>query len=129
MSSRAGKPRAPKGRRRHETRDGTQAEDAEEDPVQGTDGAEDPDEEAEEAEEDLDAEGAVIETEAELVDDDTAPMTFSAAQPPASSRAITRADPLQAYMQQVQRHPLLTPDEEKRLAVEYVETGDVDSPY
>jgi RNA polymerase sigma-32 factor len=42
---------------------------------------------------------------------------------PVSSRAITRADPLAAYMAEVQRYPLLTPEEEHRLAVEYSETG------
>lgn len=55
------------------------------------------------------------------------------------SRAITRAqtagdgaalspvDPLAAYMREVQRHPLLTREEEHQLAVLYHETGDVDA--
>ncbi len=54
------------------------------------------------------------------------------------SRAITRAqssgdtalsliDPLAAYMREVQRHPLLTREEEHHLAVLYHETGDVDA--
>jgi RNA polymerase sigma-32 factor len=29
--------------------------------------------------------------------------------------ALSRTDPLQAYLREVQRHPLLTPDEEKSL--------------
>jgi RNA polymerase sigma-32 factor len=55
------------------------------------------------------------------------------------SRALTRAqtstdgaalsliDPLAAYMREVQRHPLLTREEEHQLAVLYHETGDVDA--
>jgi RNA polymerase sigma-32 factor len=39
------------------------------------------------------------------------------------SGAITRADPLAAYMAEAQRYPLLTPEEEHRLAVEYTDTG------
>jgi RNA polymerase sigma-32 factor len=41
------------------------------------------------------------------------------------SFALSRSDPLQAYLREVQRHPLLTPEEEKSLAVRYVETQDV----
>ncbi len=39
----------------------------------------------------------------------------------------TRADPLQAYMREVQRHPLLGAEEEHRLAVHYTKTQDVDA--
>ena len=42
-----------------------------------------------------------------------------------SGRALTRLDPLQTYMREVQRHPLLSPDEEHTLAVKYSQTGDV----
>lgn len=42
-----------------------------------------------------------------------------------NSAAITRTDPLQAYMTQVARHPLLTREEEQELAVKYAKTGDV----
>lgn len=41
------------------------------------------------------------------------------------SFALSRTDPLQAYLREVQRHPLLTPDEEKRLTTHYAQTGDV----
>ena len=37
------------------------------------------------------------------------------------------AAPLAAYMRDVQRYSLLKPDEERELAVRYVETGDVDA--
>ena len=39
--------------------------------------------------------------------------------------AISRHDPLQAYLREVQRHPLLTPEEEHDLAVKYATTQDV----
>jgi RNA polymerase sigma-32 factor len=42
-----------------------------------------------------------------------------------SGRALTRLDALQTYMREVQRHPLLSPDEEHALAVKYSQTGDV----
>ncbi|HEX8701966.1 MAG TPA: sigma-70 factor domain-containing protein, partial [Myxococcaceae bacterium] len=38
---------------------------------------------------------------------------------------ITRKDPLQAYMAEVTRHPLLTREEEYALAKEYQQTQDV----
>jgi RNA polymerase sigma-32 factor len=40
---------------------------------------------------------------------------------------LARYDPLQAYMRDVQRYKLLTPDEEKEAATRYFETGDVDA--
>jgi RNA polymerase sigma-32 factor len=42
-----------------------------------------------------------------------------------SQAALSRTDPLQAYLREVQRHPLLTPEEEKTLTVHYTKTGDV----
>ena len=42
---------------------------------------------------------------------------------------IARADPLQSYMAEVRRHPLLTREEEHALAVKYRETGDVKAAY
>jgi RNA polymerase sigma-32 factor len=46
---------------------------------------------------------------------------------PGSGREITRLDPLQAYMRDVQRYALLTPEETHELAVRYFETGDLDA--
>ncbi|RKH71294.1 sigma-70 family RNA polymerase sigma factor [Corallococcus aberystwythensis] len=43
--------------------------------------------------------------------------------------ALTNRDPLQAYMAEVTRHPLLTREEEHRLAKEYQATGDVRAAY
>ena len=46
--------------------------------------------------------------------------------PDAGQRSIARYDALEAYMREVQRHPLLLPEDEHRLAVEYTKTGSVD---
>jgi RNA polymerase sigma-32 factor len=46
-----------------------------------------------------------------------------------ASGGITRYDPLRAYMAEVNRHPLLTREEEHDLAVRYRETGDVQAAY
>ncbi|MGE0761709.1 MAG: RNA polymerase factor sigma-32 [Bdellovibrionales bacterium] len=43
---------------------------------------------------------------------------------PEASTAITTSDPLSRYLQEIRRYPLLTREEEKRLAVRYRETGD-----
>jgi RNA polymerase sigma-32 factor len=60
----------------------------------------------------LDASGELISDELPLGD--------------AEPRGITRYDALQAYMLEVRRHPLLSPEEEHSLAVEYAKTADVD---
>jgi RNA polymerase sigma-32 factor len=41
--------------------------------------------------------------------------------------ALSRNDPMQAYLREVQRHPLLSPEEEQRLAQRYAATQDVDA--
>ena len=41
------------------------------------------------------------------------------------SSAISRYDPMQAYLQEVQRHPLLSDEEEQSLATDYFATGNV----
>ncbi|HVR21077.1 MAG TPA: RNA polymerase factor sigma-32, partial [Polyangiaceae bacterium] len=43
-----------------------------------------------------------------------------------ASASIARYDALDTYMREVQRHPLLSPEDEHRLAVEYSKTGGVD---
>ena len=40
-------------------------------------------------------------------------------------RGLARVDPLHAYMREIQKHPLLTPEEEATLSRRYAETGDV----
>jgi len=104
-------------------------------------------EEAEETEGDSDREGGlsdhdgdVIEVTGELVDDEPnldqddeseseipiKPRGRAAvAATGTSGTALSRTDPLQAYLREVQRHPLLTPDEEKQLTQHYYKTQDV----
>ncbi|MFW5875659.1 MAG: RNA polymerase factor sigma-32 [Myxococcota bacterium] len=41
--------------------------------------------------------------------------------------SIARGDPLQAYMREVQRYPLLSPEDEHELAVRFREKGDVNA--
>jgi RNA polymerase sigma-32 factor len=59
----------------------------------------------------------------EVVDDQplTVPKALS------KSTALTRSDPLAAYMREVERHALLTREQEHDLAVHYTKTGDVDA--
>jgi RNA polymerase sigma-32 factor len=46
-----------------------------------------------------------------------------------AKESIAKRDPLQAYMAEVIRHPLLTREEEHELAVHYLKTGDVKAAY
>jgi len=79
--------------------------------------------------------GEVIEVEGEVVDADVdvehedvgdvdipVPRSSGARD---SDVALSRSDPLQAYLREVQRHSLLTPEEEQKLTRHYVETQDV----
>jgi RNA polymerase sigma-32 factor len=91
--------------------DGSETEGAETDESETKDGA-DPEEEAE-ADEDLkDSTGEESEEEA--------PVPSQARE----SSSIERFDALQAYLREVQRHPLLTPDETHALAVKFLESQD-----
>lgn len=82
------------------------------------------------------SDGEVVEVEGEVVDgdldldpEDVGDLEVVAPRSTTSSRdsdvALSRTDPLQAYLREVQRHTLLTPDEEQRLTRRYVETQDV----
>ncbi|MGH7897160.1 MAG: sigma-70 factor domain-containing protein, partial [Candidatus Binatia bacterium] len=48
---------------------------------------------------------------------------------PASDTALAPREPLQRYLAEIRRYPLLTPEEEHRLAVEYKEYGDLRAAY
>jgi RNA polymerase sigma-32 factor len=74
---------------------------------------------------DDDVEPVDADSDVEVVDDSE---LEKVAAPKAASRgAITRADPLALYMSEVQRHKLLTSEEEHSLAVDYSKTGNVDA--
>ncbi|HEY5960370.1 MAG TPA: RNA polymerase factor sigma-32, partial [Polyangiaceae bacterium] len=69
----------------------------------------------------------VIEVTGEIVGDDTSlDSPAFEAKPVSNDRSLARVDALQVYMQEVQRHPLLTPEQEKEFSEEYVRTGNVD---
>jgi len=83
------------------------------------------------------AEPETFEAEGELVDDaepddeDVEPSEDSelADEPdaePKNEAGLARYDALQAYMREVQRHPLLSADEEHKLAIEYTKTQGTD---
>ncbi|WP_437589867.1 RNA polymerase factor sigma-32 [Sorangium sp. So ce1000] len=81
-------------------------------------------------------EGDVVEVVGEVIDDGN--LDLNDMELPRSARvgsgegrggggdvALSRTDPLQAYLREVQRHALLTPDEEKELTIKYTKTQDV----
>ncbi len=73
----------------------------------------------------IDAVGEIVDEES--VDPDTAKVigrTLRSDRPDRDEAALSRTDPLQAYLREVQRHKLLTPDEEKELTQKFVSTQD-----
>jgi len=69
---------------------------------------------------------------AELVDEAEVDMLPLPSRPLRESRGqratpLARYDPLQAFMRDVHRHRLLTPEEEREAAIKYYEHGDVDA--
>jgi RNA polymerase sigma-32 factor len=66
--------------------------------------------------------------EAEVVDDSELPkVALSRGSRDKHASPLARYDPLEAYMRDVQRYPLLSADEEKETALAYFEEGDVDA--
>ena len=87
--------------------------------------------------EELGAEREVFDTEGEVVDDAESDEPADEREPGegieladepekegADEPGLARFDALQAYMREVQRHPLLSADEEHKLAVQYKDTDD-----
>ncbi|MBK9030412.1 MAG: RNA polymerase factor sigma-32 [Myxococcales bacterium] len=69
--------------------------------------------------------GTVIDVgDEEVADDDEVWKALEAKKRGNDRVALIKRDPLQAYMQEVRRYPLLTPDEEHDLATRLVEHGD-----
>ncbi|NUO48685.1 MAG: RNA polymerase factor sigma-32 [Polyangiaceae bacterium] len=74
------------------------------------------------------ADGDVIEVSGEVVDEDVQVDANESVAPASSDGgALSRRDPLQAYLREIQRHPLLTPEEEQRLTKHYQSTQDVNT--
>ncbi|MFO0568503.1 MAG: RNA polymerase factor sigma-32 [Polyangiaceae bacterium] len=114
--AKAKKPPAPKG----EPADSEEVEADEEEAEAESDG-EEPGEGEEELSTEL-ADDEFVDTTAESADE--APATTS---DEARGTSLARLDPMAIYMREVQRHPLLTPEEAHELAVRYAETQDVDA--
>jgi RNA polymerase sigma-32 factor len=83
----------------------------------------------------IEAEGEIIDAVAEIVDEESSETDNAKvidrslrSDHPLSERdgsvALSRTDPLQAYLREVQRHKLLTPDEEKELTQKFEKTQD-----
>jgi RNA polymerase sigma-32 factor len=108
--------------------DGEPDEDRDEDAEGDADGESDGDEENEEHEEqghDESDDEHVVEVVGEIVDDDAGAADLPKSVAVKSNEAaLSRTDPLQAYYREIQRHPLLTPDEEKQLTTKFVQTQD-----
>src|SRR5262245_35717081 len=73
----------------------------------------------EDAEED--ASSAADDVVPEVVDDDE--------EPDPDSTAVVSYDPLQRYLTEIRRYPLLSREEEKELAIRYKQEGDLDAAY
>jgi RNA polymerase sigma-32 factor len=74
------------------------------------------------------AEGELVDADFsadEAIDDAPLPVLVGARAD--SDGSIAKYDPLQAYMREVQQHPLLSKTEEHELATSYVKTGDVNA--
>ncbi|NUP05168.1 MAG: RNA polymerase factor sigma-32 [Polyangiaceae bacterium] len=77
--------------------------------------------------EDVD-ESDVVETVGEVIaEDEPGPKSSAPSSAPASIEpaALSRTDPLQAYLREIQRYPLLTLEEEQKLTRSYVDSQDV----
>lgn len=68
------------------------------------------------------SEDAFVETTAEVMDEE--PVVVKEEE---RGSSLARLDPMTIYMREVQRHPLLTPEEAHELAVRYAETQDVEA--
>jgi RNA polymerase sigma-32 factor len=60
---------------------------------------------------------------------DTKPLEADESENAASQKALVRYDPLQRYLTEIRRFPLLSREEEHRLAVEYKEYGNLEAAY
>ncbi len=79
--------------------------------------------EDEESDDDLDSD-AVVEAEAEVVDER---QLAKVKVPKSQETALSTLDPLAMYMREVQRHKVLSADDQRDLAIKYTEHGDVEA--
>jgi RNA polymerase sigma-32 factor len=82
---------------------------------------------AELADEEVSAEVALPAVEDEEAPEEPEGTTALVPSEPSAGRSLARLDPLQLYIQDIRRYPLLSRDEELALAKRLVETGDVEA--
>ncbi len=75
----------------------------------------------------VDGDGEVIEVAGEVIDEEPIADIPESVAPISTDAALSRRDPLQAYLREIQRHPLLTPEEEQTLTKHYQSTQDVNT--
>jgi len=82
-----------------------------------------------ESESEASAEGSdddeIVEAPAEIVEEAAPEVEETHREVVRETGSLARLDPMQQYLREVQRHSLLTADEEHKLAVQYVGSGDV----
>jgi RNA polymerase sigma-32 factor len=71
----------------------------------------------------VDEDDALAEPEVADGDDEPQPQSAPLSKPMAGT-SMERLDPMAAYLREVQRHPLLTPEQTHELAVKFIETQD-----
>src|SRR3954469_25380811 len=84
------------------------------------------DEDSEPAEKDVEVDPDLVEAASEISETENVDDLEDPPEPKVSTRggSLARRDPMAAYMAEVRRFPLLTPEEEKSLATRLVEQGD-----
>jgi len=64
-----------------------------------------------------------------VADDEVEESTDGESEAESTSGSVVRYDPLQRYLTEIRRYPILTREEEHEIAVRYLETQDVDAAY
>ncbi len=72
-----------------------------------------------------DDEAVVGELASDLPDEDPVDVVAPPSRSAGGGRELNRYDPFTAYLSEVQRHTLMTPEEEKEVSTRYAQTGDV----
>jgi RNA polymerase sigma-32 factor len=124
MAERSSKPPGGKKRSKKAVID-VGEEPAEKDP-EDTESEESSDEDAEPAEKDVEVDPDLVDAASEISETENVDEVDEVPEKKVSTRggSLAKRDPMAAYMAEVRRFPLLTPDEEKSLATRLVEQGD-----
>ncbi len=112
---------ASKAASEHDADEALESAEGSETELEAGDGGEESSAEAEGGDDDVEVEGEPVEADADEGDHEVSSAPLSK---PMSSTSMERLDPMAAYLREIQRHPLLTPEETHALAVKFVETQD-----